>query len=94
MTGYYPCPWDDLIDKNKKVYATVHTLKSIKKDPLLKLKREGTTFDKKNKIYDIVIDVPELTEKIVRDSLKKLSEITGLSYRLGKARKRHVSVDV
>ena len=93
MTGYYPCSWDDIIDENKRVYATIHTLKSVKKDSFLRLKREGITFDKKDKIYDIVIDAPELTEKIVKDSLRKLSEITGLVYKLGKARKRYVSVD-
>ena len=94
MTGYYPCPWDDLIDESKKVHVTIHTLKSVKKNPLLRLKKESITFDKKNNVYDIVIDVSELTEKIVKDSLKKLSEITGLAYKLGKARKRYVSVDV
>ena len=45
MTGYYPCPCDDLIDENKKVHVTIHTLKSAKKDPLPKLSKEGITFD-------------------------------------------------
>ncbi|MEK6826623.1 MAG: hypothetical protein AABX90_03265 [Nanoarchaeota archaeon] len=94
MTGDYPCPWDDLINESKKVHVTIHTLKSVKKDPLLKLSKEGITFDKKERINDIVIDVSELTEKIVRNSLKKLSKITGVNYKLGKARKRYVSMDI
>src|SRR3989344_5345461 len=93
MTGYYPCCWDDLIDETKRVYATIHTLESTKRDLILKLK-EGITFDKKDKVYDIVIDVPKLTEKIVKNYLQKLSKITGLSYKLGKARKRYMSVSV
>ena len=94
ITGYYPCPWDDLIDNNSKVYVSICTLKNAKKDPLLKLNKKGIKFDKKDKIYDIIIDVSELTEKIVKNSLKQLSEITGIHYTLGKAKKRYVSVDI
>lgn len=75
MTGYYPCPWDDLIDNNGKVKVSIYTLQNAKKDLLLKLNKEGIFYDKKNKIYDIVLDVPQLTEKIVKNTIKKLSEI-------------------
>ena len=73
MAGYYPCSWDDLIDEKRKVYTTIHTLKSVKKDSLLKLNKECITFDKKENVYDIVIDVPELTEKVIKDALRELS---------------------
>ena len=35
MTGRYPCSWDDLVDKDMKVKATIYTLQNAKKDPLL-----------------------------------------------------------
>ena len=50
ITGYYPCLWDDLIDEDNKVYASIYTLKNVKKDRLLKLKKEGIIFDKMDKI--------------------------------------------
>ena len=93
-TGYYPSPWDDLIDDNNKVYASVHTLISARKDNLLKLEKSGITFNEEDNVYDIVINAPKLTEKIVKDSLKKLSKITGTNYQLGKAKKRYISVDI
>ncbi len=94
MTGFYPCPWDDLIDEENKVYATIYTLSNVRKNSLIGIRKAGITFDKKDKIFDIVVNVPKLTEKIVKNSLKKLSEITGLIYDLRKARKRYVSVDI
>ena len=94
MTGYYPCSWDDLIDKNMKVKVSVYTLQSAKKDSLLKLKKEGVYYDKKDKIYNIVLDVPQLTEEIVKNIIKELSKIAGVKYQLGKSDKRYVGIDI
>lgn len=94
MTGFYPCPWDDLIDEKSKVYATVYTLNNVRKDSWIGIRKAGIIFNKKDKIFDIVVDVPKLTEKIVLQELEKLSKITSVQYRLGKAKKRYVSVDL
>ena len=91
--GYYPCSWDDIIDENNKVRVTIYTLQNAKKDSL-KLNKGGIYYNKEDKIYDIVIDVPELTEEIVKSLIKELSKIIGIKYQLRKSNKIYVSVDV
>ena len=93
-TGHYPCPWDDLIDDNNKVYVSVYTLISARKDPSLKLEKSGITFNEQDKVYDIVINVPKLTEEIVKEALERLSKITNIEYQFGKAKKRYISLDI
>ena len=85
-TGHYPCQWDDLIDQNMKVRVTIYTLQNVKKDSLLTLNKEGIYYDKKDKIYDIVIDFSELTKKIVKNLIEKLSKITGIKYQIGESK--------
>ena len=92
-TGYYPCQWDDIIDENNKVRVTIYTLQNAKKDSL-KLNKEGIYYNKEDEIYDIVLNIPELTVEIVRGLIKKLSKITGVKYQLGKSNKKYISVDI
>jgi len=73
----YPCQWDDLLDENDHTYLTVYTLKDAQKDdPNAKI---GIT-KAQDGIYDIVIDAPELTKDLVRQSLEDLTKITGIKY--------------
>ncbi len=80
-TGQYPCQWDDLIDKNSRIVVTIYTLREKLIDgpavPGVKLCEDG--------IFDIVVDVPELTEKVVVEALAELSSRAGKRYRLKSA---------
>ena len=75
----YLCQWDDLLDKYMKVHATVYTLRNAKKDPPISVPKLGITKGEDD-VWDIIIDVPELTKDIVRNSLKELTKITGTKY--------------
>jgi len=77
-TGEYPCQWDDIVNEKGKTYATIYTLKNARKDEIT---RAGIT-KKNNGIFDIVVDVPELTKELVQTALKELSKITGIEYKL------------
>ncbi len=80
-TGQYPCQWDDLIDKNGRVVVAIYTLREKLVDgpavPGVKLDEDG--------IFDIVLDVPELNEKVVAEALAELSSRAGKRYRLKSA---------
>ena len=67
---------------------SIYALKNAKKDFLPELAKEGIFYNKREKIYDIVINVPKLIEKIVKDLIKKLSKITNVKYKLKKSIKR------
>ena len=60
----------------------------------MKLNKEGIYYNKEDEIYDIVLNIPELTVEIVRGLIKKLSKITGVKYQLGKSNKKYISVDI
>ncbi len=77
-TGKYPCQWDDIINKKRETYATIYTLKNARGDNITKA---GIT-KKKDGIFDIVIDAPELTKELVQTAIKELSKITGIEYKL------------
>lgn len=77
-TGEYPCQFDDLIDKNRKTYATIYTLKNAREYGINKI---GISKGKYG-IFNIVKDVSKLTKNIVRNSLTELSKITGIEYKL------------
>lgn len=74
-TCEYPCQWDDLIDSDKKVIATIYTLKEGEKDNL----KTGMTKGK-NGIYDIVVHSKEIKNEVVRNALKDLEKVTGKRY--------------
>jgi len=76
-TGEYPCQWDDIVNERGKTYATIYTLKNAREDEITKA---GIT-KKKDGIFDMVVDAPELTKELVQTALKKLSKITGIEYK-------------
>ena len=77
-TSEYPCKWDDLINEQRETYATIYTLKNAREEGIIKI---GIT-KKKDGIFDIVVDVPELTKELVQTAIKELSKITGIEYKL------------
>jgi len=54
-TGYYPCPWDDFINKNGKVIVSVYTLDNAKKDNFLGLNKKGIFIIKKRKFGTLLL---------------------------------------
>ncbi len=77
-TSEYPCEWDDLINEQRETYATIYTLKNAREEGITK----AGIIKKKDGIFDIVTDSLELTKEIVQNSLKELSKITGIEYKL------------
>ena len=75
-TGCYPCQWDDLIDSNKMVIATIYTEKEAKANGLKPGIRKA-----KDGIYNIVVCSNEINNEVVRNALKNLSKKTKQSYR-------------
>lgn len=75
-TSEYPCQWDDLIDSEKRVIATIYTLEEGKKDNL----KLGITKEKDG-IYDIVVHSKEINNEVVKNALKDLEKVTGERYR-------------
>jgi hypothetical protein len=77
-TSQYPCQWDDLVDKNGRVIVTIYTLREKIIDgpsvPGVKFCEDG--------IFDIVVDVPELTEEVVAEVLVDLSSRAGKRFSL------------
>ena len=75
MSGY-PCTWDDLIDDNNKTVVTIQTLESARlegfESPGISVGEDG--------VFDVVVDVPELTEDVVIQCLKDLSKFAGSEY--------------
>lgn len=80
-SGEYPCSWDDLINLKGNTYATIYALEEARRDPEDSLYRTGITKGDDG-IWDIIVDVPELTIDAVRHSLKDLSKKTGIEYKL------------
>lgn len=81
-TNEYPCPLDDLVKPGKcTAYATVYALKEARRNPEDGLYRSGIT-QGDDGIWDVIIDVPELTIDAVRSSLNDLSKRTGIEYKL------------
>ena len=78
-TNEYPCLWDDLLKKDQSTYTTVYTLEEKRKDDLNTIPRISKGQDG---IWDIVLDVKQLTLDNVANSLKNLSQITGIEYKL------------
>lgn len=74
-TGQYPCQWDDLIDEENNVIATIYTEKEAKKDGL----KFGIT-EGKDGIYDIVISTKEINNEVVENELERLSRRTEKKY--------------
>lgn len=70
MTGFYPCPWDDLIDEKSKAYATVYTLSNVRKDSLIGIRKAGIIFNKKDRIFVLA--------KIVGEKIGNLIEMEKL----------------
>jgi len=77
-TGRYPCQWDDLVGPDGRVAVTIYTLREKLIDgpavPGVSLCEDG--------IFDIVVDVPELTEDVVAEALAALPARAGKEYRL------------
>lgn len=75
-TSEYPSEWDDLIDLRKRVIATIYGREyGIKEKCKIGITRA------KDGIYDIVVQVKEINNKVVQDALGKLSEITKKKYK-------------
>ena len=75
-TGCYPCQWDDLIDSNKMVIATIYTEKEAKANGLKPGIRKA-----KDGIYNIVVYSNEINNEVVRNALKDLSKKTKQTYK-------------
>ena len=78
-TNEYPCLWDDLLKKDQSTYATVYTLEEKRKDDLNSVPGINKGQDG---VWDIVLDIKQLTLDNVANSLKNLSQITGIEYKL------------
>ncbi len=76
-TGKYPCQYDDLIDENNLTRATFYTLEEIKKD--LSSSKEGITKGTDG-VYDIVLELEELTIKDVRKALEMLGKFCNFEF--------------
>lgn len=74
-TGEYPSQWDDLINSNKKVIATIYTIEEAEKDNL----KPGITKGKDG-IFDIVVYSKEINNEVVRNALKDLEKVTNKRY--------------
>jgi len=74
-TGEYPCQWDDLIDSENNVIATIYTIEEGKKDNL----KHGITKGNDG-IYDIVVRSKEITDEVVKYALSDLEKITNKRY--------------
>lgn len=75
--GLFPCQWEDFVNDSKRTVVTIYTRENAKNDgPELGITKGD------DGIYDIVVDFPEITEKIARDCLEELSKITGIEYKL------------
>lgn len=72
----YPAQWDDLIDQDKKVIATIYTLEEGLKDK----RKEGIT-KAKDGIYDMVVLAKEINNEVVKNALEKLGRITRKEYK-------------
>ena len=75
--GRFPSDWEDLVNSDYQTIATVYTRKEAECDGLTVGVTRG-----KDGVYDIVIDAPRLTRKLVCESLGALREMSGVSYRL------------
>ena len=74
-TCEYPSQWDDLINSNKKVIATIYTIEEAEKDNL----KPGITKGKDG-IYDIVVHSNEINNEVARNALKDLEKVTNKQY--------------
>lgn len=74
-TGEYPTQWDDLINEKRETIATIYTLEEAKEDGF----EEGITLSEDG-VYDIVVDVQEITNKVVESALEQLGKITKKKY--------------
>lgn len=76
--SHYPCQWDDLLNEDLTVMATIWTLAEVERDE--GDQEVGQFLDEDDDVWDIVVDVPELTPKIVQEELDKLSGQTEMDY--------------
>jgi len=75
QTCEYPSQWDDLINLDKEVIATISTTKEASRD-----KRKKGIIKAGDGIYDIVVEAKEINDKIVKDAIENLSKVTGKKY--------------
>jgi len=68
----------DLLDSDNICRATVTTLDDAKKEGNF----QTPGLYKEDNVYDIIVDVPELTPEVVREAIGDLSKETGKKYEL------------
>lgn len=77
----YPCQWDDLCVPGGGLFATIQTKLHVDSDPCPgELLPVGINRCEEDGIWDIVVDVPEITNEVVRAALDELSGLTGDKY--------------
>jgi hypothetical protein len=73
--GTYPCDWDDLLDDDNMVVATIYTLHYVRTDPELAEECRKWATGKGfiwiqqcpiDDVYEIIFDLPQLTEQCVK----------------------------
>jgi hypothetical protein len=77
----FPCGWDDLRDSKGRTHVTIYTLEEARRLPQEELDAPGISHGSDG-VWDIVLDVPELTKDLVKRGLVDLSERTGIEYKL------------
>lgn len=79
-TGEYPCQWDDLIDEQGRVIATIYTEKEAEEEGL-KFHKDGISKGRDG-IYNIVVPLAqEINNEVVRNRLELLSKRTKKEYK-------------
>lgn len=63
-----------------KLVAVVSTLKNEREQPGKEKIEPGITLCEEDKIWDIVVDKPEITKEVIREAVSELSKKTGVSY--------------
>lgn len=66
--------------KQQKLVATISTLRNEREQSGKEHVEPHMTLSEEDKIWDIIIDTPEINGEVIREAIKALSEKTGISY--------------